>query len=324
VIASWARGIVAVTVVGIVGLILSGRAVAGSGPTPAEYCQATKNEAAGAEAACLAEGHAAAARGKTFNFAKCETNFAKAFSAAEQKVRPEMCPTEADTAAIETIVNTCIADIASALAGNQKSPPCFQEQLQATGQTTCWNGEGTGIPCPGTGQDGDFRAGRALSYTDNGDGTITDNVTALMWEKKSADGSIHDKDKTYSWDEAFAVHIATLNTPPCFAGHCDWRLPNIRELLSIVDYKSRFPAVPSAFNTGCVAACTVLTCSCTADRNVASGLPGVAAQWSSSTFVTDGTAAWLVDFQSGFPAASNKVPVPRVIVPGVRAVRGAL
>ncbi len=36
--------------------------------------------------------------------------------------------------------------------------------------------------------------GRVHSYTDNGDGTVTDNQTGLTWEKKSDDGSIHDKD----------------------------------------------------------------------------------------------------------------------------------
>jgi hypothetical protein len=58
-----------------------------------------------------------------------------------------------------------------------------------TGQTTAY----------GTGSDGDLQKGTARSYTDNGDGTITDNVTGLMWEKKSDDGGIHDKDNMYTW-----------------------------------------------------------------------------------------------------------------------------
>src|SRR5882724_10093101 len=40
----------------------------------------------------------------------------------------------------------------------------------ATGQTTCWDSSGTAISCAGTGQDGDFRKGAPLSYTDNGNG----------------------------------------------------------------------------------------------------------------------------------------------------------
>src|SRR5215510_10778276 len=61
----------------------------------------------------------------------------------------------------------------------------------ATGQTTCWDSSGTLIPCAGTGQDGDTRAGAPLAYTDNGDGTITDDDTGLMWEKQgNADGTV--------------------------------------------------------------------------------------------------------------------------------------
>jgi hypothetical protein len=70
------------------------------------------------------------------------------------------------------------------------------------------------------------QAGATLDYTDNGDGTITDNDTGLQWEKKSDDGTIHDKDNTYTWEDAFAVHVATLNAEE-FAGHTDWRLPNV-------------------------------------------------------------------------------------------------
>src|SRR5262245_44504485 len=59
-----------------------------------------------------------------------------------------------------------LADCRRAQAGGQRFP--------ASGQTTPY----------GPGSDGDIRAGAALSYTDNGDGTITDHTTGLMWEKK--------------------------------------------------------------------------------------------------------------------------------------------
>src|SRR5204863_391623 len=93
----------------------------------------------------------------------------------------------------------------------------------ATGQTTCSNASGTVIPCAGTGQDGDIQAGAPLSYTDNGDGTITDNDTGLVWEKLSLDGSVHDRNNTYTWTQAFSGHVATLNSTS-FAGHTDWRV----------------------------------------------------------------------------------------------------
>jgi hypothetical protein len=100
----------------------------------------------------------------------------------------------------------------------------------ATGQTTCWDDTGAVIPCSSlhglvhTGQDGDTQAGAPLSYVDNGDGTITDVNTGLTWEKQSeGDGSIHDIGiaNIVTWDQAVSIHVATLNTPPCFAGHCD-------------------------------------------------------------------------------------------------------
>jgi uncharacterized protein DUF1566 len=150
----------------------------------------------------------------------------------------------------------CQAQLSACQAGVQAFP--------ATGQTTCWNSAGAVISCAGTGQDGDIQAGATLSYTDNGDGTITDNNTKLVWEKQSvAEGSIHDMDNVYTWADAFAVHVAGLNAAN-FAGHNDWRLPNVKELLSIVDYQNRSPAVASAFhNASCIGGASVLTASCT-------------------------------------------------------------
>jgi hypothetical protein len=165
--------------------------------------------------------------------------------------------------------------------------------LPATGQTTCWNSSGVVIPCGGTGHDGDVQKGAPLSYMDNGDGTITDNNTGLVWEKKSDDGSINDKDVLYTWSDAFAVHVSGLNAAS-FAGHNDWRLPNLRELESIIHYQSS-PAVASAFNSGCVSGCNVLTCSC----NPPFG-------WSSTTGVGATDRAWRAEFGNGVLGVSLK------------------
>lgn len=142
--------------------------------------------------------------------------------------------------------------------------PCVRRS-PSTGQSTCWDANGAAMPCAGTGRDGDVQAGGPLSYVDNGDGTITDVNTGLMWEKKSYDGGIHDKNAGYSWDGAFAF-AAMLNTTS-FAGHSDWRVPNIKELTSIVDHEvaSPGPTVAPAFDTGCALGCTVTTCSCTSN-----------------------------------------------------------
>jgi hypothetical protein len=84
--------------------------------------------------------------------------------------------------------------------------------------------------------------GTSGTFTDNCDGTVTDSATGLQWEKKTtAVGSgqnfadPHDVDNTYSWSAtvggtaadgtAYTDFLVKLNTPPCFAGHCDWRLP---------------------------------------------------------------------------------------------------
>jgi len=151
------------------------------------------------------------------------------------------------------------------IAGCTPVPPVPPAALTPTGQTACYDTSGTvrtEIPCTGTGQDGEIKAGKALSYTNNGDGTITDNNTALMWEKLSDDGTIHDKDNLYKRADAFAVHIAGLNAMN-FAGHNDWRLPNVKELQTIVNYGQVYPAISSEFNSNCVASVDILTGSCT-------------------------------------------------------------
>jgi hypothetical protein len=156
--------------------------------------------------------------------------------------------------------------------------------LLATGQTTSYH----------AGDDGDLELGAARSYTDNGDGTITDNATGLMWEKLTDDGTIHDWDNTYPWADAFDVKIAALNTVPCFAGHCDWRLPNLNELRSIVNYGLFSPAIDATF-----------------------GLTKVDAYWSSTTNLLFPSSAYDVRFSGGGVATEDKVTDDFV-----RAVRG--
>jgi hypothetical protein len=238
--------------------MLGGAGAAWAKPTEAQKCEAAKNKAVGTKQSCLVKERAKEVLGRTPNFVKCSEAFTQAFAKAEAAAGPGGCVTEGDTETVEALIDACFDDITGALSG---TPPAPCGQFPATGQTTCYSAAGGVIACPGTGQDGDIQAGATLSYTDNGDGTITDNNTGLMWEKQSDDGSIHDQDNPYIWADAFD-HIDMLNAT-AFAGYTDWRLPNIKELLSILNYEVSDPAVSPAFDTDCTPGCTVLTCSCT-------------------------------------------------------------
>lgn len=168
-----------------------------------------------------------------------------------------------------------------------------------TGQTTSY----------GTGSDGNLQKGVARAFTDNGDGTITDTKTGLMWEKKSDDGSIHDKDNAYTWGMSVAPYtmngtmmttfLAALNAAPCFAGYCDWRIPSEFELYTLVNLQIAYPGptVHSAFNS-CAAGCaaTSPTCSCTQPNYY----------WSSTTYQNFADNAWGVYFYDGYTGAHYK------------------
>jgi hypothetical protein len=111
--------------------------------------------------------------------------------------------------------------------------------LPKTGQTICYDGDGNIIDCTGTGQDGDIQAGvewPSPRFTDNGDGTVTDNLTGLMWLK---DGDCFGVGRT--WQGALDV-VTDFNTSPLtyncsdyMANYDDWRLPNVVELESLVN-----------------------------------------------------------------------------------------
>jgi len=123
-------------------------------------------------------------------------------------------------------------------------PVCPSEGLPATGQIACYGYVGeqdwVEVPCGSAeypGQDGFCQAGcgSAGRFTDNGDGTVTDHCTGLMWQKETAPGE-------YTWQEALE-YCENLS----LAGHRNWRLPNVRELESIVDYGRHFPSIDPIF-----------------------------------------------------------------------------
>ncbi len=109
-----------------------------------------------------------------------------------------------------------------------------------------------------------------VRFTDNGDGTITDHKTGLMWEK--------DTRGSMPWQEAMDS-CAALS----LAGYTDWRLPVFEELLSIVDYNQCDPSCDSVLKA----------------RSVG--------YWSSSTYRTDKNGAWGVYFHNGDAYAAYKM-----------------
>lgn len=72
---------------------------------------------------------------------------------------------------------------------------------------------------------------------DNGDGTITDHATGLIWMKVDSGALKAGKDGAMDWQQALAF-AEDLD----YGGHTDWRLPNAKELHSIVEY-ARCPDV---------------------------------------------------------------------------------
>ena len=88
----------------------------------------------------------------------------------------------------------------------------------ATGQTTSY----------ATGDDGYWEKGAAKSYTDNGDGTTTDDNTGLMWCDDGNSACAYSGGLR-TWSQAL-----TVCNDLTFATHSDWRLPNVYELYSIV------------------------------------------------------------------------------------------
>jgi hypothetical protein len=222
------------------------------------------------------------------------------------------CPSSGDELTIQAFISTHTDAIAVALHGGALPTGTVAAVLK-TGQTTCYDSTGTAIACAGTAQDGELQRGLSRGYVDNGDGTVTDTTTNLVWEKQSRDGSIHDSSNLYTWDDAFSAHVGALNAAS-FAGHSDWRLPNVNELQSLVDYRSAYPAmaIDAVFNTNCAPGCTVLDCSCV------QGSP----YWTSTSYLFAGAggagSAFTVSFFDGVVYFYGKT-VPIV---GARAVRG--
>jgi hypothetical protein len=287
-------------------------------PTPQQLCESAIDLASAKFAQCRLNAESKYAKTldaakRTAALAKCSTSLGTAFTKATGKYGAACAATE-PSSAFDTYLQQCSDDTAAAAAG-----AAFPDYATCTTDLATCEGELAACESPllarllrtgqitsyGAGSDGDLQKGVAQSYVDNGDGTVSDTKTGLVWEKKSDDGSIHDKDDVYTLGltippytmngTAVTTFLAALNAGGGFAGHTDWRLPNLTELESIRNLQNVSPAVSAAFNTSCGAGssgnpgCTVTTCSCTLPANY----------WSSSSYAGPPEFAWEVAFGDG-------------------------
>ena len=124
------------------------------------------------------------------------------------------------------------------------------------------------------GDDGNWEKGVELPdprFSDNGNGTVTDHLTGLMWVR--APLWLAGNSDTQSWSHAID-YCNSLD----YAGHTDWRLPNLRELRSLLAYDRVAPALPMGHPFRAV--------------------PSIC--WTASTAADDTGRAWQVVVESGF------------------------
>jgi hypothetical protein len=124
-----------------------------------------------------------------------------------------------------TLTNVDVTTASSPVSIGNKG---VQYPIVDTGQSRCYS-NAREISCPEPnkpfyGQDAQYK-GSIPSYRDNGDGTITDLNTGLMWSKAV------DKRKVSLIEAKKITQKMTL------AGYSDWRVPNIKELYSLIDFR---------------------------------------------------------------------------------------
>jgi Protein of unknown function (DUF1566) len=184
--------------------------------------------------------------------------------------------------------------------------PARAGQLPATGQTKSFQADkNDGITGPvNVPDDGALQRGATLRYKVQPDGTIKDINTGLIWEVKcDCPFTLHHVDNIYVWSGNGAqdtiwdwIDAVNMENGTGYAGHNDWRIPNVRELQSIVDYALFTPVIDPIF------------------------APTAAARYWSSTSLSDDDfpfSAWDVQFGNGLVDDSVKS-----FVLHVRAVRG--
>jgi len=182
--------------------------------------------------------------------------------------------------------------------------PCPREGgvsgLPDSGETLCYDRRGNVVPCDGDGalcrgQDALYPTGCSSEgrFVENGDGTLTDTCTGLVWLEETADVNLDgriDSADAIPWCDALD-YCENLT----YAGHDDWRLPNVRELQGIVDYGRFGPATDPVLGAAS------------------------STYWSSTTCARFPIFAWRVIFSDGDVVVGGKSDDETYYV---RAVRG--
>ena len=148
-------------------------------------------------------------------------------------------PVAESTDAPATVVNDATTQVVSqpeAKTQTQTQTTNLTYPIVDTGQGNCYdNNSETACPTEGQnfyGQDAQYM-GNAPQYRDNGDGTVSDLVTGLMWQQDPGDKMTYDQ----------AVAGADSFT---LAGYDDWRLPSIKELYSLIQFSGLDPSGPNS------------------------------------------------------------------------------
>ena len=135
----------------------------------------------------------------------------------------------------------------------------FPAPVEATGQTTCYDDLGAPISCDNTGQDGDVQAGIALPsprFTDNGDGTVTDDLTGLSWLGTADCFGETTWQAGLDWANRLADGCSDCGGVDNDCGLSDgsqpgsWRLANTKELQSLVHFEYVDPCISNTNGDG--------------------------------------------------------------------------
>lgn len=164
-----------------------------------------------------------------------------------------------------------------------------------TGQETSYNTAGTVIRSPGTGQVGDRQKDVALPiprFADNLDGTVTDNLTGLIWLKNA------NRFGTSTWRQALTdcnnlADDGSLLTDGSSAG--DWRLPSVKELQSLTDFAYYKPSLPNTTGTGQWI-----------ERDPFTYVQFATSYWSSTAYADRSSYAWYVSMLDGYVSFVSK------------------